>query len=117
MDVVAGFDTGFSMAYSNPNGATLGIEIWSGLDGTGTMLASSVLGATTVGTDVSGCFSALYCPFSDFSVAFSGTAESVIFTGTANQSVYDDFTFGSTTVSGGGGVRSPAQAFWFSVAS
>lgn len=73
------------------------------------MLASSALGATTVGTSVSGCFTALYCPFSDFSLGFSGTAESVTFTGTVDQSVYDDFTFGPTTVGGGGGVPEPGS--------
>jgi hypothetical protein len=66
MDVAAGFTTGFSMAYSNPNAATLGVQIWSGVDGTGALLASTSLGGTTDGIGVAGCFSSNYCPFSDF---------------------------------------------------
>lgn len=100
MDVSGGFTSGFSMVYSNPNGATVGVQVWSGLDGTGTLLASASLAQTTAGTDVSGCYDALYCPFADFSLAFSGTGESIVFTGTANQSVYNDITFGSTVVGG-----------------
>lgn len=107
MDVAGGFTTGFSMAYSNPASATIGVQLWSGLDGTGTLLASSSLGATTDGASLPACYTADYCPFANFSLSFSGTAESVVFTGTANQSAYDDFTFGSTQV--GGGAPEPAS--------
>ncbi len=106
MNVAAGFDTGFSFDYSNPNGSTVGIAIYSGLNATGTLLASASLGATNNGALGGTCTaygSPNYCPFTDFSLAFAGTAESVLFTGTVNQSVYDDFTFGSVTVGGGGG--------------
>jgi len=36
---------------------------------------------------------------------FAGIARSVVFGGTANQQMFDDFTFGSTTV---GGIPEPA---------
>ena len=98
MDVAGGFDTGFAMAYSNAFATTLGIQIWSGLDGTGTLLASGSLPGTGDGASNPACFSSDYCPFSAFSLGFSGTAQSVVFTGTGNQSVYDDITFGSTSL-------------------
>lgn len=107
MDVAAGFDTGFAMAFSNPFAdlANVGVEIWDGLGGTGSLLADASLPGTTNGSlgacDAFG--SPSYCPFDDFSLAFSGTARSVVFTGGSNFSVYDDFTFGSTDVGGGNG--------------
>lgn len=106
MNVAAGFDIGFSMAYSNPNGSSIGIQFWSGLDGTGALLGSAALGTTNNGAIGNACSaygSPNYCPFADFSLAFAGVAHSVVFTGTVNQSVYDDFTFGSVIVGGGGG--------------
>jgi len=104
MDVAAGFTTGFSMAYTNPFDESEGINIYSGVDGTGTLLASASLPGTPDGATACPGYDANYCPFEDFSVAFSGTAMSIEFTGAANSSTYDDFTFGSTTVGGGGGV-------------
>ena len=112
MNVAAGFDTGFAMAYTNPFATTVGIEIWDGLNGTGNLLASLALGSTTNGS--LGACSAYgnpnYCPFANASLAFSGIARSVYFTGTSNSSTYDDFTFGSTTVGGGGEVPTPGTA-------
>lgn len=101
MNVSAGFDTGFSMSYSNPFSLSVGIEIYDDINATGNLLASSLLSATTNGESF--CLEydgPNYCPFSDFSISFSGTARSILFTGIANRSVYDDFTFGSTSVGG-----------------
>jgi predicted outer membrane repeat protein len=103
MDVAAGFDTGFSMAYTNPFAANVTIEIFDGLGATGTLLASAALGSTVNGAG-GACASygnPNYCPFADFSLGFAGIAKSVKFGGTANISTYDDFTFGSTVVGGG----------------
>jgi hypothetical protein len=118
MNVAAGFDTGFSMAYSNPNGQQLSLEIWDGLNATGTLLATlSLPGTANAGCPiadagdnpfVAGQQPANYCPFVDIGVTFAGIAQSVRFTGIANQSVYDDFTFGSATV-GGQPVSEPAS--------
>ena len=105
MNVAAGFDTGFSMAYGNPFAAQVGVEIWSGVGATGQLLASSSLAATPNGSTACPGYTAEYCPFVNFSLPFAGTARSVRFTGTINRSVYDDFTFGSTTT---GGVPEPA---------
>ncbi len=103
MDVAGGFTTGFSMAYTNPEDASVGVSIYSGPDGTGTLLASESLAATPDGESACPNYDAVYCPFENFSLSFSGTAMSVEFTGESNISTYDDFTFGSTTVGGGGG--------------
>ena len=107
MNVAAGFDTGFSFAYSNPNGSNVSVSVYDDLDGEGALLASAQLPQTID----SGCSAAIagaaaYCPFSDFSLSFGGTARSVLFGGTVNQQVFDDFTFGSTVV--GGAVPEPA---------
>lgn len=98
MDVAAGFSKGFSFAYSSPYVDTT-VSLYSGLDGTGDLLASTTLPLTAAsGCDASISSGAQYCPFSDLSIAFNGTAKSVLFGGQVNRQVFDDFTFGSTTV-------------------
>ena len=59
------------------------------------MLAAFGLGATSNGAASETCFNDAYCPLVAASVAFSGTARSVVFTGGANGIAYDDITFGS----------------------
>ena len=103
MDVAAGFTTGFSFNYSEVNTVGGNIQVFDGLGGTGTMLASFSLPLTP-----SGCngYPGAYCPFVPFGVSFLGTAKSVEFNGVANFIVFDDITFGST--SPGPGVPEPA---------
>jgi hypothetical protein len=104
MNVAAGFDTGFSGVFSAPFTAGTTVDIWSDLNAGGVLLASLVLGTTVA----SGCsIAGQYCPFVDFSLAFSGIARSVQFGGTLNQQVFDDLTFGSLTPGGGGVVPEP----------
>ena len=93
MDRASGFTTGFSFYYSainNPGEVT----VWSGLDGTGTMLADISL-PVTPGSGP-GC-ARPFCPFFAAGVTFSGTAMSADFTGTANQIAFADITLGSAT--------------------
>jgi len=102
MDVAAGFTTGFSFFYTS---TTLGgsVSVWSGLDGTGTQLASLDLAA------LGSCDPAPnFCNWAMQGVAFSGTAESVIFSGTANEIGFDNVTIGSATA-GGGTVPEPGS--------
>lgn len=94
IDVAGGFTTGFAMDYSDPYFAQT-VGIYSGLNGTGTLLASGTLPLTPYGCKP---YRADFCPFENFSLAFSGTAKSVVFTGKFSPG-YDDLTFGSTTVS------------------
>jgi hypothetical protein len=95
MDVAAGFTTGFSFYYSAVNeGGT--VTVYSGLDGTGSVLSSLVLPTTPEGG--AGCSgSYAFCPWEPFGVTFSGTAMSVDFSGTANQIGFDNVTLGSST--------------------
>lgn len=95
LDDAAGFTTGFSFNYSDPFVAGASVSVYSGLDGTGSLLATIPLGLTPNGTGACPGYGANYCPFEPVGVLFSGTAESISFAGTANYVVYDDITFGS----------------------
>jgi hypothetical protein len=98
MNRAAGFTTGFSFFYANPFGDTGVFQVWSGLNATGTLLASQGMPATPNGSGTPGCFGANYCPLIANSVAFAGTAQSVRFTTVRPDFIiYDDLTFGSTT--------------------
>jgi hypothetical protein len=101
MDIAGGFDTGFSLNYASVND-TGSVSVFSGLDGTGTLL-----GTLNLSPNASGCsaYSAGFCPFSAAGVNFAGTAQSIEFSGVANEIVFDDVTFGSSTP---GGVPEPS---------
>ncbi len=93
MDVAGGFTTGFSFYYSSVNVPGV-VDVYSGLDGTGTILAQLNLPVTP--TDgAPGCLGEPFCPYEEFGVAFAGTAMSVDFSGTANQIGFDNITLGS----------------------
>jgi hypothetical protein len=89
-----GFTTGFSFTYS-AIGAPGSIQVFSGVNGTGTLLATLTLPTTPSGPCPG--YDAGFCPFVPIGVTFSGTAESINFGGDANQIVFDDVTFGSST--------------------
>jgi hypothetical protein len=99
MNVAAGFTTGFSFDYAAPF-FTGAVSVFSGLNGTGTLLATINLPETENGSALPGCSGHNYCPPSAAGVTFAGTAESVNFSGTADFIVYDDITLGSSTVGG-----------------
>ncbi|HEX7369678.1 MAG TPA: hypothetical protein VF284_05265 [Rhodanobacteraceae bacterium] len=83
MNVAAGFGgSGFSFAYYG-GGPT--VTIHSGLDGSGSLLASETLDSSLCG--ISFCWQSFAFP------DFSGTAKSVVFGGTG---VFDDITFDMT---------------------
>ena len=92
MDVAAGFDTGFSFFYGSPayDGT---VNVWSGLDGTGTLLAT--LDLPPIGSGP-GC-PTYECIWAPIGVTFAGTAHSVDFGGTSNQIAFDNITLGSAT--------------------
>ena len=90
----AGFTTGFSFFYSSSTAAT--VTVYDGLNGTGNVLGS--LGLTAQGFDnCSGDPTGQFCNWTAVGVAFSGIAKSIDFGGTANQTGFDDITFGSVT--------------------
>lgn len=100
MDVPGGFTTGFSFFYSAINNPGV-INVWSGLDDTGTLLATLNLPVTPSGPyGTPPCTIGepqVFCPFEPTGVTFAGTAESVDFGGTANQIAFDNITLGSGT--------------------
>ena len=96
MDVPSGFTTGFSFLYTAQNVPGI-VNVWSGLDSTGTLLAS-----LSLPTNDSSCLTTpTFCHWDPEGVTFSGTALSVDFGGTENQVVFDDITLGSSTPGGG----------------
>jgi hypothetical protein len=93
----AGFTTGFSLFHSNPF-FTGSVSVYSGLDGTGTLLATIFMDTTPNGACPSSWSDgANYCPFVASGATFSGTAQSILFSGTADYIEFDDVTFGSAT--------------------
>lgn len=95
MNRETGFTTGFSFFYAAPFTGTASFNVWSDLDGTGTLLASLILPQTPESSPPP-CYGADYCTFFPAGVSFDGTARSVTFTGT-DRVVFDDITFGSAT--------------------
>ena len=105
MNVAAGFDTGFSFYYSAANQPGV-VNVYSGLNGTGSILATLTLPATGDGSGLPGCEGTNFCPYTAFGVTFTGTAFSVDFGGTADQIAFDNITLGSETA--GGAVPEPS---------
>jgi hypothetical protein len=100
LNYAAGFTTGFSFYYSAINNSGF-VNVWDGLDATGTLLATIPLPTTpSDGGDPNGNFS----PFFPVGVAFAGTAKSVDFGGTVNQIAFDNITFGSDRPGNGNAV-------------
>jgi len=93
MDVAAGFTTGFSFYYSAPYYPG-SVTVYSGLDGTGTQLAYLSLATTPAGPPGEN-----YSIWQPIGVTFSGTAESAIFSGTANYIAFDYVTLGASSPS------------------
>lgn len=108
MNVLAGFDTGFSFTYSDPNAAGSFLSIFDGINGTGNLLATVILPGTANGATACPGSSAAFCPFVEFGITFNGVAKSVLFGGAVNSQVFDDITFGSASVGEIGSVPEPS---------
>jgi hypothetical protein len=92
IDVAGGFTSGLSFFYSSFLGGE--VDIWSGLDGTGTLLASITLGANFEDhCDASATTS--FCSWDEGSASFAGTAESIDFSNVADLTAIGDLTLGS----------------------
>lgn len=104
MNVAGGFTTGFSFYYTSPVD-TGSVDVYSGPNGTGTLLASLTLPTTPDGVSLPGCYETPYCPYEPIGVTFSGTAESVDFGGTGDQIGFADITLGAANP---GGIPEPA---------
>lgn len=104
MNVAAGFTTGFSFFYSSANAAS--VSVYSGLNGTGALLASLSLMSQN-NLDCAGDPTGAYCNWTPIGVTFAGIAQSVAFGGSANFVAFDNITLGAATP-GGGVVPEPA---------
>ena len=110
MNVAGGFDTGFSFFYSSSTAAT--VTVYDALDGGGISIGTiDLLAQHDIGCvgDPTGEF----CNWTADGVAFTGTALSVSFSGTANLTAYDNITFGSD-IPEGARVPVPAAIWLFS---
>jgi hypothetical protein len=94
-----GFTDALSIQYISSGSGT--VSIYDELDGTGNLLASLILPATTSvakGKAENGNFN----KWKHLGVSFSGTAKSVTFSGTANQCAFDNIILGSDKTPGPG---------------
>ncbi|NMP31961.1 PEP-CTERM sorting domain-containing protein [Thalassotalea sp. M1531] len=113
LNLSSGFDTGFSFFYSS-NSSAATVSVWSEEGATGTLLGSIDFG-NNLG-NCSGDPNGNYCNWDIGSVAFSGTAKSIDFGGTANFIIYDDVTFGSVDPTSSNSVPTPTTIALFSIA-
>ncbi len=88
MNVAAGFSGSISLWYSASQFSAQGVNVWSGLDGSGTLLASFNL----VANAQQGCSDSDYCRFDQLSSSFFGTAHSVSFGNAANLAAFDNIS-------------------------
>ena len=93
LNVAAGFTTGFSFFYTSATAAS--VSVWDGLGATGNQLGTLNLTAQFNGNGCVGDPNGDFCNWTAVGVAFAGTAMSIDFGGTANQTAFDDITFGS----------------------
>jgi hypothetical protein len=105
INVMAGFDGGLNFQYASASGMV--VSVYDGLDGTGTLLASSSFQPLAQG--LKGEAGGYFDNWKHGKLSFPGTAKSVVFLGVANQFGLDDIIIGSevpqkgqTAVSGAG---------------
>ncbi|HUO26873.1 MAG TPA: PEP-CTERM sorting domain-containing protein [Candidatus Aquilonibacter sp.] len=89
MNVMNGFGSGINFFYTAAFQET--VKVWSGTNGTGTLLATIILSPN----DAS-CLGS-YCNWTDIGANFSGTAKSVTFSGQANKVGIADITLGQSS--------------------
>ena len=106
LNVTNGFTGGFSFFYSSSTAAS--INVYDALNGTGNILATLNLTAQ-FNNNCTGDPTGQFCNWTPIGVTFAGTAYSINFGGTANQTTFDNITFGSATP---GGAAVPEPASW-----
>lgn len=92
LNYAAGFDTGFSFFYSSATAAS--VKVYDGINASGSLLATLALSAQ-FSQNCSGDPTGQFCHWDPIGVLFAGTAKSIDFGGTANQTGFDDITFGT----------------------
>jgi len=91
MNVAAGFQSGFSTYYTSATNSG-SVSLYSGLDGTGAVLAT--LNLVALGSDNTP--DATFDRWALVGATFVGTAKSVVFSGDPSQIGFDNVTFGSS---------------------
>ncbi len=90
-DAILNFAQGFAgtlvLHYAASEAVANGVQVWSGLGGTGTLLASFDLAANA---QADGCSDSAYCHFASLAGGFVGTARSVSFGNAAYAAAFDD---------------------------
>mgnify|MGYP000916289247 CR=1 FL=1 len=89
MNVAAGFVGTIAFSYTSSAFVLQGVNVYSGLNGTGTLLASFNL---VPNAQADSCSSAPYCRFDQLSSSFFGTAHSVTFGPSANAAAFDNIS-------------------------
>ena len=88
MNVAQGFVERLTFSYASSQGVLDAVNVFSGLNGTGTLLAS----ASLFGNAAIGCMDTAYCRFDLTSVKFAGVARSVSFGGDAPNVLFDNIS-------------------------
>ncbi|WP_372786883.1 PEPxxWA-CTERM sorting domain-containing protein [Phenylobacterium sp.] len=105
MNVAGGF-ADLSLSYASELAAS--VEIWSGLDGGGDLLATIGLLAEPNGSGQPGCErQAILCPFRSARSDFAGVAHSLKFVGVVQSTAFDDITIDANLPTAG--VPEPAS--------
>lgn len=86
MNFAAGLIGNVNFWYAASQAITQGVQVWSGLGGTGSLLASLNLQANAQ----DGCNDSAYCNFDWVQADFAGIAYSVTFGNAANVAAFDD---------------------------
>jgi hypothetical protein len=86
MSVAAGF-LGVSFYYSSSAAVAGAVQVWSGLDGGGTLLASYDLASNA---QSGGCSDSAYCHFDVLGSSFAGTAHSMTFGNAVGTAAFDN---------------------------
>lgn len=89
MNVAAGFTGSVGFWYTADSFVVQGVNVYSGMDGTGTLLASFNLVANA---QADGCSSSAYCRFDKMTSTFAGTAHSITFGNAANMAAFDNIS-------------------------
>jgi hypothetical protein len=87
LNVAGGFTSFISFWYSSSAFVLQGVNVYSGLNGTGSLLASFNL---VNNAQANGCTSSPYCLFDQVTSTFSGTGRSVTFGNSANLAAFDN---------------------------
>jgi hypothetical protein len=86
------FTSGLSLYYSSVGSVSGAVQVFSGANGTGTLLASADLADNTSAT----CTDPVYCQWDKLTLSFNGTAQSVVLGG--NLAAYDNLTMTTAAV-------------------